>query len=63
MAREENSPTAIPGHLPRTGRETRLVQPFPRNGRGGHGWGSFPFHLRPKRCHDPVRERLRSRVL
>ena len=29
MAREEASPTAIAGHLPRTGRETRLVQPFP----------------------------------
>ena len=30
MALEEASPTAIPGHLPRTGRETCLVQPFLR---------------------------------
>ena len=30
MALEEASPTAIPGRLPRTGRETFLVQPFPR---------------------------------
>ena len=29
MAREEASSTAIPGHLPRTGRESCLVQPFP----------------------------------
>jgi len=30
MAREEASPTAVPGHMPRNGCETRLVQPFPR---------------------------------
>ena len=30
MPREKASPTAAPGHLPRTGREPRLVQPFIR---------------------------------
>ena len=28
MAREEAAPTAIPGHLARTGREPCLVQPY-----------------------------------
>ena len=38
MALEEASPTAIPGHLPRTGRETCLVQPFLRRTSADAKW-------------------------
>ena len=41
---EEASPTAIPGHLPRTGRETCLVQPFPSLGHSP----VRPYRERPK---------------